>query len=416
MTHNEAVSAITLLKECPDLNYDDISKGFQIALALFDEPLVIFFKERYYHFIYNITLDIALHIDKPGKIELFKQYEIEWEMISYCYSELVLIAIMHKLTQHSPEADIFVCQLIDKYLFESSYYQNKFSNLLEKSIDELTVSYLDCPQGKISRSLAYIYYYRALDSSDVVLLEEAIHKAEAEKDEDMVSRLQRRVASCKANENIVDALDIATSIKCKESKKFALYDIAKNIHERASKSSSHIVSFLPTMFQYGFRAFLASFNKDKNEVMRIMEEIEKLHETHFISNDTYDNCLMQIAYSVVENYPHLVSNIREKLHTLWGEILDIEVEVAVSLSKKDLEEGITYALSIDVDFFQVDSIVRIIESVEDESSLVRLSKITEHYYENVNFQYDILKAINKKMPLPFEQVWNVTSKMLPYKY
>lgn len=106
----------------------------------------------------------------------------------------------------------------------------------------------------------------------------------------------------------------------------------------------------------------------------IMEEIEKLHETHFISNDTYDNCLMQIAYSVVENYPHLVNNIREKLHTLWGEILDIEVEVAVSLSKKDLEEGITYALSIDVDFFQVDSIVRIIESVEDESSLVRLIK------------------------------------------
>ena len=40
MTHNKAASAIALLKERQDLTRDEMCKGFQIALALFDdEPL-----------------------------------------------------------------------------------------------------------------------------------------------------------------------------------------------------------------------------------------------------------------------------------------------------------------------------------------------------------------------------------------
>ena len=411
MTRDEAISTIALLREHQNLSHEEVCKGFQIALALFDEQLITFFKECYYHFIYNITLDIALHIDQPGKIELFKKYETEWEMISDYHPKLILIAIIHKSMSHLPELDIFIHQLTDKYINYSSYRQNEFTALLKTNLNELIASYLDYPQMKISQNFLYSLYNRALESSDMMLLEKAMHQAEAEKDEDILARIQGRVASFKVNENIVDALEIATTIKIKESRDFALYDIAKRMYDaQAFQSSRFIVSCLPMKFQYGFRAFIASSKKDEEEIGKILYEIEKLNETHCMSNDDYEQYLTQVAYDIVDNYPYIVRDINEKVYPLGD---DIGAEVAVSLSKKDLEKGIAYALSLDADFFQVDSIIRIIESIEDESLLTRLLTLSEYYNEDANIQYDILKAINKKIPLPFKQIWGLTSKMLP---
>lgn len=416
MTHNEAASAIALLKERQDLTRDEMSKGFQIALALFDDELIEYFRQSYHYDICALILDLALHINQPENIECFKQYQSEWDEIAYYASKLKIVAIMVKSKQRSLEADILVRELKDKHIIKSNYYEKKFSALLEQSLDELVDSYLGDFKGAISSAGCESYCNNALKSRDIVLLQEALEKAKSQNDNDMVARLLRRVAFMQAHDNLDKALETVSTIEFLYIREFALSDIAELIHKKNPQRAQALVSNLPVCLQYGFRAYLASSNKDENEIDRIMWEIENLDKVHFLSEDEHDHCLMQVAYNVVDNYPNLVRNIREKLHTLWGEVLDIEAEVAVSLGKNDLEEGITYALSIDVEFFQVDGIVKIIEFVEDESSLMRLSKLTEHYCEDINFQYDILKAINKKMPLPFEQIWAVTSKMLPYKY
>lgn len=416
MTHNEAASAISLLKERQDLTRDEMCKGFQIALALFDDELIEYFRQSYHYDICALVLDLALHINQPEKIDCFKQYQSEWDEIAYYASKLKIVAIMVKSKQRSLKADILVRELKDKHIIKSNYYEKKFSALLEKSPDELVDSYLGDFKGTTSRIARESYYNNALKSHDIALLQEALEKAKSQNDNNMVARLLRRVALIQAHDDLDKALATVSTIEFLYMQEFALSEIAEHIYAQNPLRAQALVSNLPVCLQYGFRAYLASFNKDKNEIDRIIWEIENLDKTHFLSEDEHDQCLMQVAYNVVDNYPNLVRNILEKLHTLWGETLDIEAEVAVSLGKNDLEEGITYALSIDVEFFQVESLVKIIEFVEDESSLMRLSKLTEHYCEDINYQYDILKAINKKMPLPFEQVWGVTSKMLPYKY
>ena len=73
MTHDKALKTITILKERNDLSLEEICKGFQIALALCDDLLVEFFRERYHQHFSTFILDLALHIDEPKKIELFKQ-------------------------------------------------------------------------------------------------------------------------------------------------------------------------------------------------------------------------------------------------------------------------------------------------------------------------------------------------------
>ena len=69
MTHNEAVSTITLPKERQDLTRDEMCKGFQIALALFDDELIEYFRQSYHYDICALVLDLALHINQPEKID-----------------------------------------------------------------------------------------------------------------------------------------------------------------------------------------------------------------------------------------------------------------------------------------------------------------------------------------------------------
>jgi len=411
MTLNEALKTITILKERNDLSLEEICKGFQIALALFDESLITFFKERYYHFLRDIILDIALHINEPEKIELFKQYQNAWEKIGYSDSKISMIAIMNKSKQCSIEADILVGQLKNKYVMKGSFWRNQFLMLLEKNMNELITSYVCSFEEEMQYSANLKFFWNASQCNDMQQLQEALEKAKQDKHE--TANLLRKVALIESYQNVEQALKTVSSITNKWIKEFALYDIAKYIYGQDPLRAKAIVSGLPTELQYGFRAFLSSLNSDEKEIVSTIKEIEKLNKARLISNDCYDDSLMSIAYSVAEKYPYLVLNIGEQLNSPWGERYSIEIEIAVGLSKYDLEESIAYLLKRNEDFFQIESIVKIIESVDDVKALNRLAELTEHYSSNY-FKYRIIASIHKKIPFCFEQLWNITSKIVPY--
>lgn len=414
MTHDEAISTIALLKERNNLNSDEICQGFQIALALFNESLITFFKERYYYFLRDIILDIALHINEPEKIELFKQYQNAWKEIGcwshYC-SNLPMIAIMDKSKQRSLEADILVRELKNKHVIICALSRNEFSMLLEKNINELIASYVCSFEEMMQDRASLKFFCNALECNDMQQLQEALEKYKQKKS--WTGDLLRKIALIESYQNVEQALKTASSITVKAIKEFALYDIAKYIYGQDPLRAKAIVSGLPTELQYGFRAFLSSLNSDEKEIISIIKEIEKLHKGHFISNDCYDDSLMNIAYNVAEKYPYLVLNFGGKLNSPWGERFDVDVKIAVALSKYDLEESISYLLKIHVDFFQIEGIVKIIESVDDVKTLNRLAELTEHSSSNY-FKYQIIASIHKKIPFCFEQLWNITSKILPY--
>lgn len=414
MTHDEAIFTIALLKERNDLNSDEICQGFQIALALFDESLITFFKERYYYFLRDIILDIALHINEPEKIELFKQYQNAWKKIG-CYnhdsSNLSMIAIMNKSKQRSLEADILVRELKNKHVIICSWNRNEFSMLLEKNMNELIASYVCSFEEKMQFSANLKFFCNALECNDMQQLQEALEKDKQKKS--WTGDLLRKIALIESYQNVEQALKTASSITNKWIKEFVLYDIAKYIYVQDPLRAKAIVSGLPTELQYGFRAFVSSLNSDEKEIVSTIKEIEKLNKARLISNDCYDNSLMYIANSVAEKYPYLVLNIGEKLNEPWGERYSIEIEIAVGLSKYDLEESISYLLKRNEDFFQIEGIVKIIESVDDVKALNRLAELTEHYSSNY-FKYRIIASIHKKIPFCFEQLWNITSKILPY--
>ena len=76
---------------------------------------------------------------------------------------------------------------------------------------------------------------------------------------------------------------------------------------------------------------------------------------------------------------------------------------------------LSYLLTIDIDCYQIFIITELIEAIDDVAALTRLSKLSEHYVD-ASLQYDILSAVHKKMAVPFQQLWGVTSKILPYAY
>ena len=349
MTQNEALKTIAILKKRNDLSCDEMRKGFQIALALCDDSLVEFFRESYHQHFSAFILDLALHIDDPEKIELFQQNQHEWERISYCDAELILIAIMVKAKQRSLQADILVRQLKDKYIYKSYFYENKFLAFVEKSIDELIDSYLADFKDRALSSSFNDLYSKALKSCDKILLEVALEKAEALNEKYMAASLLGCIASSKSNDNIVEALEITSSITFQDLKESALYDIAKKIYAQDLQKAVAIISALPTRAQYGFRAFLSSSNKDLNDIISSIKEIDTLHKTHFMSDNDYSDCLLKIAYSIIGNYPHLTCNLLEKLNNFWGEEIyieiEIQIEIAIAFSKNDLEEGISYLLN-----------------------------------------------------------------------
>ena len=315
--------------------------------------------------------------------------------------------------QCSLEADALVRELKIKHIV--SFYEKKLLTFAEKSIDELMADYAEDLKERIVKSSLSNLYFKILESFDEIFLQEVLEKAETLNDTDMVTRLLRRTAFLKSNDSIVEALDIASSITFEDSRVGALYDIAKNIYTKAPESAHHIVSFLPAKFQYRFRAFVASSNNDLKEILKMIEEIEKLHKIGFISNNNYDDYLMGIAYILIDYDLDLVFNILPKLNIDWDEPSDIQIEIAIALSKRNLEEGIAYLLTIDEAWYQIFSIVGIIESMDDETALKHLSKLAEHY-EDATHQYAILSAIHKKMTVPFQKLWSVTSKILPYEY
>ena len=415
MTHDDALKTIAILKERNDLSLEEICKGFQIALALCDDLLVEFFRERYHQNLGAFIFDLALHIDEPKKIELFRQHYNEWKRINSHNATIILIAMIDKSKQCSLEADALVRELKTKHIVQYSFYEKQLLAFAEKSIDELMADYAEDLKERIVKSSLSNLYLKALESFDEIFLQEILEKAETLNDTDMVARLLRRLAFLKSNDSIVEALDMASSITFEDSRVGALYDIAKNIYAKAPESAHHIVSFLPAKFQYRFRAFVASSNNDLKEILMLIEEIEKLHKTGFISNDNYDDYLMGIAYILIDYDLDLVFNILPKLNIDWDEPFEIQIEIAIALSKRNLEEGIAYLLTIDEAWYQIFSIVGIIESMDDETALKRLSKLAEHY-EDATHQYEILSAIHKKMTVPFQQLWSVTSKILPYEY
>lgn len=415
MTNDKALETITILKERNDLSLEEICKGFQIALALCDDLLVEFFRERYHQFLSASIFDLALHIDEPKKIELFKQHYNEWKRISSHNATIILIAMIDKSKQRSLEADALVRELKIKHIVQYSFYEKKLLAFAEKSIDELMADYTEDLKEIILKSSLNSLYLKALESFDEIFLQEVLEKAKTLNDTDMVARLLRRITFLKSNDSIVEALDIASSITFENSRVGSLYDIAKNIYAKAPESAHHIVSFLPAKFQYRFRAFTASSNNDLKEILKMIEEIEKLHKTGFISNDNYDDYLIGIAYILIDYDLDLVFNILPKLYIDWDEPSEIQIEIAIALSKRNLEEGIAYLLTIDEAWYQIFSIVGIIESMDDEIALKRLSKLSWHY-KDATHQYAILSAIHKKMTVPFQQLWSVTSNILPYTY
>ena len=380
MTLNEALKTIAILKERNDLSLEEICKGFQIALALCDDLLVEFFRERYHQNLGAFIFDLALHIDEPKKIELFKQHYNEWKRINSHNATIILIAIIDKSKQCSLEADALVRELKTKHIAQYSFYEKQLLAFAEKSIDELMADYAEDLKERIVKSSLSNLYFKILESFDEIFLQEVLEKAETLNDTNMVARLLRRIAFLKSNDSIVEALDIASPITFEDSRVGALYDIAKNIYTKAPESAHHIVSFLPAKFQYRFRAFVASSNNDLKEILKMIEEIEKLHKIGFISNNNYDDYLMGIAYILIDYDLDLVFNILPKLNIDWDEPSDIQIEIAIALSKRNLEEGIAYLLTIDEAWYQIFSIVGIIESMHDETALIHLSKLW-HFFK-----------------------------------
>ena len=134
------------------------------------------------------------------------------------------------------------------------------------------------------------------------------------------------------------------------------------------KESINLINQTNSKYVYGFRAFEYSLNEDICELNNMIF----FQKVSFVSNDRYHIIkaiynLTEIGFSIVEKYPYKalnifqsIDNIYEKVGALPGEILDLSVEIVVSIAKINFNEAMKVMNDIiEVDYFKLEALKKL---------------------------------------------------------
>lgn len=394
---------------------DNTLESFQFALALCDKDSAIRYKTKYEDIIYELSLELALNIQKQEYFELFK--EIHNAMLHILDSDsqnilTVIILQQEKYIENFTEIALILDQEYPKI------EDIKSSELMKKSTTELIEMYEE--QKVISHSH---YVSRKLSSigsqtSDIEIAYHLLSKIREDRPD-----LRRRVLSniISLESGVIDDGILNYELShgyTKEDYKEAFeekqYRTAKEIYRLNITQANTIIESIDSKYEYYFRAFIAHENNDEAGIVKIIEEIDILSEVNKIYNDDYDHILLSIGHIIVEKYPSISHEILSKLYTLWGDSLDLEVAIALSIFKTDADKGLSYILSIEEPYARYIAIEEIAKTYNDMSILMKILPLIGVLEINT-WKYEILYILNTKIKVSFEQLLRLTSDIYPYE-
>jgi len=393
---------------------NDVVKSFQLALALCEKQNATRYKARYEDIIYELSLDAALNITQREGSELFIEIYPALLSIVSVDSRNILTALILQQEKHI-ESSAEIISLLNKN--NPRVADIKSSDLMKKNTLDLMALYekekIITYSHYVSRNLSAL----GAKTDDIDIAYHTLSKIRDDR-EDLKRDICSNLIYLKADISYQNLFDNEFSkYYSEEEYKNILEDIKYKIATKTYLSNKsladEIIKSADLKHKYLFRAFIAHENNNKREITELLDEVYLLLESDKINNDDYDHIILEIGHVVVKKYPSVSNDILSRLYTLWGNTLDLEADIAMSLFQTDIDKGLRYIQSIEVEYYQYYTIVELVEQYDDKKILIKLLDLVDCFEIDV-LKYRAFNALNKKIKIPFEKLLEVSTKILPY--
>ena len=348
------------------LDTEECIQAYQISLALKDQYQALHFKDLYEKLLARRFLNIALNISELSN-QLFEHYK-QWKDIDLDL-KAILTAIIVRSMRRIKAGDK------DKL---SDFLAEDFA-VVNSKIEEMQL------KPKEEKELIELFYEYSKSSQ--------------------VRKITREVGTiAQLTDKLDEAKDILELIK-PNSNEYIDKPIIENI--KRLKSAGKVDVSLQS------RAAKASLNKNDSDTELLIYSLDKSLKDNLINEDEYDHAILDIANKVANEFPVVAFNLQNKLHQNWGNILDLQAKVSSVLYTVDLDLGFEYFKKIEVEHYKIETILDFIEN-NNEIDLLKSTvyKMLEHMKIDT-LKYRVLYELSKKLPVEFEEIYTITSKILP---
>ena len=179
---------------------------------------------------------------------------------------------------------------------------------------------------------------------------------------------------------------------------------------KAIEISEPIKEALPTGYLHEIRTSYDSKKLDEKNIDHQILENNLLLEEKYISEDDYDHNLLRIIKSIHYKYTFKSKELLEKLHTNWGDIIDIQTNIAQRILKLNFEEGLEYTKQIDMDFQRVEVLSAIIDATDDKSKLTKIFDFSKTIDDKCA-RYELMFNLSKKIDIKHEDLFEVSKSI-----
>ena len=183
-------------------------------------------------------------------------------------------------------------------------------------------------------------------------------------------------------------------------------DLAKDLYEKAKKLSDinqkktvEIVNQLPLKYKDGFWAYIDAKNENEKRLDNSIQLLKNLIHSQFFDIDANRIRLLEIGLAIVDVYPYkaldifyVINNTYNQIGTLPVEILDLSVEILVSLALLDIDKSLNLLDIIEVDYFKLDALEKIDNLVKEEEVSSKVKHLIEVVKSDIaKYDEDYLK-------------------------
>lgn len=153
-----------------------------------------------------------------------------------------------------------------------------------------------------------------------------------------------------------------------------LQQVAKKITVQDKKQALKIMSYVEDLeYIKGYEAYIHTLNENELEIDNSIDTIQQ--NLNLNGNyDIYISCLVEIAISIVTQYPSksliLFRKITDTYDTVGyspSEMLDLAVDIVDNIASSDVHSALKiYEEIVEIECFQVDALQRIVSKTNDE--------------------------------------------------
>ena len=129
-------------------------------------------------------------------------------------------------------------------------------------------------------------------------------------------------------------------------------------------------------------SMIECFSKEYQEQISSNQYIKEDERFPDIITQEYTEILAEVGLSIVEKHPlkalkvfHLINDTYERAGVLPQEILELSVEIVCRIADDDIEKALELVDIIDVDYYKIDTLKRIIGKTDDTLLLNRMKVI-----------------------------------------